>query len=574
MPESTETQLFSLNLARKNSVGIHTADHQSSKMSKYNKKNPQRGAQKSNSDFRKPTPNATNATSTDKKRSLNPLMAEGRVARLTYIVGFLSMWLFCFWTYGDVFSAAEQNSFATFSSEQMQFLLQRDCGYAYWVGRLLLLTYKSQILGSLVLASILTATAWAVSTALRLPGGWKGAGFVVPSAVLAYLLSLGLFIYYRHEPGITFTLPLGTLLAALLLLGISALVRLFRKPATTVKECRPLPGVLIPVVLFVALHAAACTWNDNERVICRMQLAEAEQDWDSMIETALEAKRPSRSVAAFYACALVQQNMLMERLFELPFDFPTFAHDSINSIDEGGNYLPEANFYAGLPNISQQTTMEQMTLHGPSLRWLKRLALCSLLNGEKALTEKYFHIIENTPLESEFVERYRPMLNDRKLLEADPMLARVLAFAPRENKFAQNYRQPTFLGYNMGVREGSNATLVTSITACLYSKDMQQFLMRLPMLRSKQQLPYCCLQAIAIAGLKQPEVLKQYPEVTSFIQNEAKAFIRDAAPYVKDKEALRRELKERWLGTYYYYYYCENNNPNQVRKAGNAGGVN
>ena len=69
-------------------------------------------------------------------------------------------------------------------------------------------------------------------------------------------------------------------------------------------------------------------------------------------------------------------------------------------------------------------------------------------------------------------------------------------------------------------------------------------------------------------------MLKQYPEVTSFIQNEAKAFIRDAAPYVKDKEALRRELKERWLGTYYYYYYCENNNPNQVRKAGNAGGVN
>lgn len=543
-------------------------------MSKNTKKTPQRGAQKGKSTPQSSVARQQTAAGSGKKHSLNPLMSSRRVSCLTYVIGFLSMWLFCFWTYGDVFACAEQNSFATFSSEQMQFLLQRDCGFAYWVGRLFLLTYKSQLLGSLVLASILTATAWAVSTALRLPTAWKGAGFVVPSAVLAYLLSMGIFIYYRHEPGVTFTLPLCTLLAAFLLLGISALIGCFRKRKLQAAECRPLPGLLIPVVLFVALHASACTWNDNERTIGKMQLAEAEQDWDGMIETALQAKRPSRSVAAFYACALVQQNILMERLFDLPFDFPTFAHDSINSIDEGGNYLPEASFHAGLPNIAQQTAMEQMTLHGPSLRWLKRLCLCALLNDEKALAEKYFRVIESTPFESSFAERYRPILHDRKLLEADPMMARVLQFAPREQTFAQNYRQPTFLGYNMGAREGSNATLVTSIAACLYSKDMTQFLMRVPMLRSKQQLPYCCLQALAIAGLKQPEVLKQYPEVSAFIQNEAKAFIRDAAPYVKDKEALRRELKERWLGTYYYYYYCENNNPNQVRPAGDRGGVN
>lgn len=543
-------------------------------MTKYTKKNPWRGAQKAQGPSQKPAASAASAASTGKKCRLNPPLPGKRVARLTYIVGFLMMWLFCFWTYGDVFAATEQNSFATFSSEQMQFLLQRDAGYAYWVGRLLLLTYKSQLLGSLVLASILTATAWAVSTALRLPNQWKGAGFVVPSAVLAYLLSLGLFIYYRHEPGVAFTLPVGALLASLLLLGLSALVRLIKKPRPQASECRPLPGVLIPIVLFVALHTAACTWNDNERIICRMQLQEAEQDWEAMTETALKAKRPSRSVAAFYACALVQQNTLMERIFDLPFDFPTFASDSTNFIDEGGNYLPEANFYAGLPNIAQQTAMEQMTLHGPSLRWLKRLTLCAFLNGEKALAEKYLHIIESTPCESSFGERYRPMLNDRKLLEADPMMARVLQFAPRESTFAQNYRQPTFLGYNMGAREGSNAMLVTSVAASLYSKDMNQFLMRVPMLRSKQQLPYCCLQALAIAGLKRPEVLKQYPEVTAFLQNEAKAFIRDAAPFVKDKEALRRELKERWLGSYYYYYYCENNNPNQVRPATDKGGVN
>lgn len=543
-------------------------------MTKYTKKNPQRGAGKARSTSQKPAASAASAASTGKKCRFNPPLPAGRVARLTYIVGFLSMWLFCFWTYGDVFAATEQNSFATFSSEQMQFLLQRDCGFAYWMGRLLLLTYKSQLLGSLVLASILTATAWAVNAALRLPNRWKGAGFVVPSAVLAYLLSLGLFIYYRHEPGIAFTLPVGALLASLLLLGVSALVRIVGKPRPGAPECRPLPGVLIPVVLFVALHAAACTRNDNERIICRLQLQEAEQDWEAMTETALEAKRPSRSVAAFYACALVQQNILMERIFDLPFDFPTFASDSTNFIDEGGNYLPEANFHAGLPNIAQQTAMEQMTLHGPSLRWLKRLTLCALLNGEKALAEKYLHVIESTPFESRFCERYRPMLNDRKLLEADPMMARILQFSPRESTFAQNYRQPTFLGYNMGAREGGNALLVTSVAACLYSKDMNQFLMRVPMLRSKQQLPYCCLQALAIAGMKKPEVLKQFPEVTAFIQNEAKAFIRDAAPFVKDKEALRRELKDRWLGSYYYYYYCENNNPNQVRPATDRGGVN
>ena len=64
--------------------------------------------------------------------------------------------------------------------------------------------------------------------------------------------------------------------------------------------------------------------------------------------------------------------------------------------------------------------------------------------------------------------------------------------------------------------------------------------------------------------------------MNSFVENELKAFLSDAKPYVKDRLALRRELKERWLGTYFYYYYCENNDPDQVIKRDNTekAGVN
>ena len=79
-------------------------------------------------------------------------------------------------------------------------------------------------------------------------------------------------------------------------------------------------------------------------------------------------------------------------------------------------------------------------------------------------------------------------------------------------------------------------------------------------------LPACVLQALAIMSLKQPALLQEFPQVAQYAQSQVRAFLLDAKPYVKDRLALRHELKKDWLGAYVYYYYTENNDPDQVRK--------
>jgi len=495
-----------------------------------------------------------------------------RLSQLTYVIGFLLLWLFCSWSYGGVFACAEQHSFATFDADQMKHLTDQSLGCLYWGGRILLYVYKSQLAGGFILAAVLTATAWAVNSLLRVPAAYKGLAFLVPAAELAYFMHRGLLLFYRGEPGIIFALPL----CLLLVLGVAALVaKLLRgkgkgEPAGTATLCRPWP-LLIPVLLFAALHAGATHFNENEIAVARLQNNLEKAEWDTMIDDALSVHRPSRTIAAYYAIALLQTGQLLDRVFELPFDFPEAQRDSLMGIDESGLYIPDATLYAGIPNIAAQVTMEQMVQGGPRINHLKRLALCALLNDERALAEKYFRILESVLFEGAFVEKYRPMLADRKLIEKDETLARITKLYPREDKFSQNYPLPTFLGYNSKLTTGSDASLQTSIATCLYSKDLQNFLVRAAILRTKQALPLCALQAIAIASLKNPTILKHFPEVSQFTVEEVKSFIMDAGPYVDDKKALRRELKKKWLGTYMYYYYCENNEENQVRPTEKSG---
>lgn len=515
------------------------------------------------------------------------LRADARaVSFFVYVAGFVLLYVFCAWTYGDVFAWTEQNSFVAFDTASMKHLTDRPLGHVYWAGRVLLCLYRYPAAGALLLAAILTGTAWTLNSLLRVPAPWRGLAFLLPAGELAYFVSRGIWLYYRGEPGIVFAWPLLVWAALGVALLLSRLPRRLKGRALAGARAaapsaaasghasgtsRALRPVLVVVVVLGGLNLGTAHWAENTVVAARMQRGVERADWDGMVDAALSVRRPSRTIAAYYAIALTQKGQLLERLFELPFDYPGAESDTLGGAAEQGNYTPDASFFAGLINTSNQTAMELMVHGGPRVCLLKRMALCSLLNGERALAEKYFRVLEEVPFESGFVERYRPMLADTTLMEADATLARVRELYPAEDIFSQRYRLPTFLGYNIGLTSGSNPTLVTSLATCLYSKDMASVLLRTPLLRTRQSLPICALQAIAIAARKQPELLRQYPEVNSFIRNEVEAFLREAAPYSKDKKKLRSELKKKWLGTYMYYYYCENNEGYQTRPTEGSG---
>ncbi len=502
-------------------------------------------------------------------------LSPRRLQWLTYGLGFLALFAFLCWGYGDVLTRAEQDSYISCSDDSMYFLLSQPYGRLWWLMRWPLLLFKWTALGAAALALVYTLTAKFTDYALRLPRHWIGLGFLVPVAEMGWMLWRGTNLYYKSEPSQFVGIALACLLATGLLAAVAWLLsRKVKHPE--VVSLRPY-GLAVALVLIGGTSWAARYFNENEILTARVQLLTDRGDWEGIIEAARSARQPSRAVAAYHALALLQTDQLLEGMFDIPYEYPAVRLEKHDGSEEYGLFLADCNLHAGLTNPGYRSAMDQLVMNGPRLFTLKRLAICSLLNGEDALCRKYLHLIGQMPFEGDFVEKYGKMVGKRELIGEDPTLAHILQLFPREKKFEQNYPPPTFLGYNMRLEEGADATLHTSAAACLYSKDLQSFLPRAQVMAAKgMRFPDCMQQAIAIMALKQPELLQQFPQVGRFVPDEVRNFLLDAKPYVGDRLRLRHELRDRWLGTYVYYYYTENNDPDQVMKpaAGGQSGVN
>lgn len=560
------------------------------------------------------------------------LKASRDYSWLVTLLGFFAVWTLFSWVYGDVLWRIEQDSYVTANAAMMKPLTDLSPGWVFYAGRWLVTLMKFPWFGGLLLALLLTACAELLSEALRLPIRWKWTAYLLPMALFGWLVWRGFNIFYRSEPSWLVILP--TLVCAVLCIAVLARrVGDKRAPVLTAKAQRILMGLVallflacavcsflhlsFPVaawllvfffiyafaavllvtgkqasegrklslfslgnlllpVLALAAGITASQVNDSVIATARMQRLLEQQDWESMCETALDLPRPTRSVAAYYALALEQQGALLEGIFDLPFDFPKVSFDADMASDEYALFASDCNLAAGLPNSAYHEAFEQTVMSGQRLHTLKTMAKAALLNGEERLVRKYLGIIGANPFEQDFCDRLMPMLADTTLIESDGEFAHIRTLASRDkHPFEQNFRKPVFLGYNMGLAEGPDPVLRTSAAACLYSKDLEAFIPRAQVFVAKGwPLPECMQQALVIYSIKHggADFLKQFQgKISPMTEQTIAAFSREVAPIAKDKDAMRRELKKDWLGTYVYYYYCENNNPDQVRKRESAG---
>lgn len=494
---------------------------------------------------------------------------KARTARwLTYVLGFLAIYLFLAWGYGDVLARTEQDCYVSTSTDTMYYLLSQPLGHWYWLLRWPLLLFKWAWVGGLLLAAIYTLTARLADVAFCLPRKWEGLGFALPLAQMVWMVSRGTNLYYKNEPSLFLAIAVYVLAVVAVIALVSWLIARKRTKVAVPEHVRPI-GLAI-MLLFTIVFAGVTRYvNQNVILLARMQLDQWQQNWDDMIEAGHSARQPNRAVAAYYAVGLEETDQLLDGMFDIPYEYPKEHLDSLDGNEEYGLFVADCNYHAGLLNAGYRGAMDYVVMNGPRLLSYKRMAVCALLNGEKALCRKYLTLINQMPFEGEFVEKYTAMLNNGQLVNDDAELKHVLSLAPKESKFEQNYLSPLFLGYNTGLMTGTDATLFTSAAACLYQKDLQAFYFRAQILAQKgYNLPMCMQEALSILAIKHPElhIAEQFPQIGQFVPSSVNAFLVDAKPYAKDHLALRHELRKQWLGTYMYYYYTENNDPDQVRK--------
>lgn len=495
--------------------------------------------------------------------------------RWVHIVAVVAIYAFCTVVYGEVFVRAQQNCYVASSPELMIYVKNLPLGDVYCAARYLMLPFKNLWLGGAWLTMWLVGSACLLARGLRLSRSWKLLTFLLPIATLSYIAWRGTRIYYHDEPSTVILIPVVVALIA----AVVALAGQFLGKKAECKTAAHPVSVGVVAVAFAALFAGTTLFRDNDIVNAKLQNMMLEADWKGMEEVALSAKQPNRTVAAYYAISLHQQDKLLEHLFDFPFDYP---EDTKYLLADGKTeysfFESDCNFYAGLINSSYRSAMEQHVMSGPTIYNYKRMAKCAVMSGAKELAERYLFVLSQVPFEQEFVEKWTLLLLNPQLIDNSPELSRVKALIPFEDKTEQNYRRPIFMGYNVGLGQGSNSTLTTALAATLYSKDMMRMLNMASVYRHKNngRLPQVVREAIMVKSITMPEVKQAFPDVTgdAMLLTRFQNFVSQARPYLNDKPLLREKMREDWLGTYFYYYYCENNNPNQVQSKSSSAGVN
>lgn len=493
--------------------------------------------------------------------------------------------LFLGWYYGDVLHIAQQYSFFTTNPEQMKFVTDNSpYGYLWLIGRALLQPYYYPFLGGLLTALILTITAILTVYTFKLRGNNILIAYILPLSWIIYTVYSGFDLYYQTETGKILGIPFCVLLILLLqALFVSTFTKrkLFSKTFLLEKDSTP-KQMWIRASLLLLCFSGIITFNELKRAYVRpttyMQRCMWQQDWDAMIACAQECKVSCRPIAAYYAIALSQKDLLNEHLFDIQYNYEDlYLHNRTHHSDYGTSmYEADCNFYAGLLLPANRCAIEKITMEGPSAYYLKRLALIALANNENELCAKYLKILETLPFEGQFTDKYKKILQDEHLRNNDPEISKVKLMEPTYDNFEYNFRQPTFLGYNVVMLEGRSLNaLKASIAACLYTKLMPDFLLRTqPLIGSTPTGSIA--DALTMESTKNSQIGKVF-RINAFARNKYQNFLNEAKRFMKNKNEGQKQLFDQYKGYYPYYYYFGNlpSKSNQkINQTINKSGVN
>ena len=509
---------------------------------------------------------------------------------------FLLSWLWASWWMGDVFRIAYERSFIVADSTLMFWLWQKSFGWLWIIGRALLIMYRWKIVGGLLVAVLLTVGSWLFGYCLRLPQRWRILQFLPASLWMLWTAKVGLNLFYMHEPGRILVFPFLLFVVCAIWAGIIWRLKR-RKPSfpnltsstsspETPSSSRKLRNLqaLAYVAVLIAFFAVPMFYLNHRhpylRPLTKMQVQLLHEDYEGISRTAHEnADLSYRQMAGYYALALARLGRLGDQLFDIKLDFDTLhTYGYHNQHTNSMNYhIIDCDYHAGLIRAARHYAVESLTMDGPSLFSIKYMIKISLIEGDWVLARKYLHILHKVPFESDFINRYEPMVGRADLVQADPEFSAIMATLPPYHTFEQMDLKPGFIGFYAGLRFfNSSETLIWSAMACLYSKRIDAFLMRCKKLKGTS-LPRSIAEGLIVAAGKEPAILQEFPQLQMGAERYY-LFLQAAQPYMNDRERGSEVLFEQYKGYYPYYYFFGNirssQKPDEEDEGHHKAGVN
>ncbi len=209
--------------------------------------------------------------------------------------------------------------------------------------------------------------------------------------------------------------------------------------------------------------------------------------WDRVIKLADRNPPSSPLSVTCLNLALAKEGLLAERMFYYYQNgvdglLPDFTRDFTIPMIAG-----EVYYHLGFINTAQRYAFEAMEAlpdYQKSVRSVKRLAETNLINGDYAVAEKYFHLLQKTFYYRGWATKALLTMKDEKSIAQHPEWGLLRQFRTKEDFLFSEGEKDMMLGVLFNQNKENKMAYEYLMAYCLLNKDLQHFMQYIPLGRS------------------------------------------------------------------------------------------
>ena len=389
---------------------------------------------------------------------------------------------------------------------------------------------------------------------------WPAAAAFLALAVLCPLVSARLFPYplTRLATGVHYY-RLHNLLPGLLWISAICAVLVAAFSCLPVKE-RPANrqlltgvGLFLPVAaLGTVLVVRAADWEKEEWMrydfMVRMGM------WNRIMMQADRKNPGNPTTVSCLNLALAKSGRMGDHQFDYFQNGPDGLLPEFIRAFTGPVSTGEIYWHLGMVNTAQRFAFEAQEAipdFQKSARCYRRLAETNLVNGDLDVARKYLSTLENALFYRRWARETRTLLDEGRIFEERPELARAKDLRLKEHDFLfSDTEMDSMLGLLFVENPDNALALEYLLSWCLLKKDLDRFAEVIPLLKAPQ-MPKSYQEALLLRWVLTHTGFEGLPPYLS------PAHVQRISQFIGDARADAPEetMRRKYGDTYWFYYY-------------------
>lgn len=289
-------------------------------------------------------------------------------------------------------------------------------------------------------------------------------------------------------------------------------------------------------------------------------------NWNKVLEiSSVPCKEQSRLICLYRNIALSQKGVMLDEMFKYPYE----TSSTLNTKNKRATYTEIGStiipFYYGLANNCYRWNMESLVNNGACVSYYKNMLLCSVLSGERQLSQRYARQLSSTLFYKKWADRYIAYAFDGKLFAKDKTLNKVKALNTFDNVLGEDdvTMESTILFHYLETEPESLAQIEMSMGIALITKSNSDFWYCFEKYANNAAvLPRHVQEAALMFGMFQDfdmeqiermcnrDVIKRFEQFTDLV--------REYGNTGMSQEKVGRIAEKNFGDTYWYYYQFVN----------------